>query len=154
MQGVKEDASRPIAPRERCRERGSLGGMSYTIKNLASVDDSAPRFGYAEVGEAHFAGRALEAERTGIAYHVLRPNRRQAFAHRHDDAEEIAVVIAGEGRVKLDDEVCEIQALDAIRLAPNVTRQFEAGPEGMSYVVIGPHHDRDGELIFEGFWDG
>jgi uncharacterized cupin superfamily protein len=127
--------------------------MSYTIKNLASVDDSAPKFGYAEVGEAHFAGRALEAERTGIAYHVLRPSRRQAFAHRHDDAEEIAVVIAGEGRVKLDDEICELQALDAIRLAPNVTRQFEAGPEGMSYVVIGPHYERDGELIFEGFWD-
>ena len=65
--------------------------MSYTIKNLASVDDSAPRFGYAEIGEAHFAGRALEAEDTGVAYHVLRPNRRQGFAHRHDEAEEIAV---------------------------------------------------------------
>ena len=127
--------------------------MSYTIKNLASVDDAAPRFGYAEVGEAHFASGALQAERTGVAYHVLRPNRRQAFGHKHDEAEEVAVIISGGGRVKLDDEVCEIQALDAIRLAPNVTRQFEAGPEGMSYVVIGPHHERDGELIFEGFWD-
>jgi quercetin dioxygenase-like cupin family protein len=127
--------------------------MSYTIKNLASVDDSAPKFGFAEIGEAHFAGRALEAERTGVAYHVLRPNRRQAFAHRHDEAEEIAVVISGGGRVKLGDEVQEIRALDAIRVAPHVTRQFEAGPEGMSYVVIGPHHESDGELIHEGFWD-
>jgi uncharacterized cupin superfamily protein len=127
--------------------------MSYTIKNLASVDDSAPKFGYAEVGEAHFAGRALEAEATGVAYHVLRPNRRQAFAHRHDDAEEVAVIISGGGRVKLDDEVCDIRALDAIRCAPSVTRQFEAGPEGMSYVVIGPHHERDVEMIHEGFWD-
>jgi mannose-6-phosphate isomerase-like protein (cupin superfamily) len=134
------------------RQAGTLAGMSYTIKNLASVDDSAPKFGFAEVGEAHFAGRALESEGIGLAYHVLRPNRRQAFAHRHDDAEEIAVVISGEGRVKLDDEVCDIQALDAIRLAPNVTRQFEAGPEGMSYVVFGPHRERDGELIYEGFW--
>ena len=127
--------------------------MSYTIKNLASVDDSAPRFGFAEVGEAHFAGRALKAEHTGAAYHVLRPNKRQGFAHRHDDAEEIAVVIAGGGRVKLDDEIHELRALDAIRCAPQVTRQFEAGPEGMSYVVIGPHYERDGELIHEGFWD-
>ena len=127
--------------------------MTYTIKNLASVDDSAPRFGYAEVGEAHFARQALEAQDTGVAYHVLRPNRRQGFAHRHDDAEEIAVVISGGGRVKLDDDVCEIRALDAIRCAPNVTRQFEAGPEGLSYVVIGPHRERDGELIHEGFWD-
>jgi uncharacterized cupin superfamily protein len=127
--------------------------MSYTIKNLASVDDSAVRFGFSEIGEAHFAGRALDAEQTGVAYHVLRPNRRQAFAHRHDAAEEVAVVISGGGQVKLDDEVCEIRALDAIRCAPQVTRQFEAGPEGMSYVVIGPHHERDGELIHEGFWD-
>jgi mannose-6-phosphate isomerase-like protein (cupin superfamily) len=127
--------------------------MTYTIKNLASVDDSAPRFGFAEVGEAHFASRALEAQDTGIAYHVLRSNRRQGFAHKHDEAEEIAVVISGGGRVKLDDEVHELRALDAIRCAPNVTRQFEAGPEGMSYVVIGPHHERDGELIHEGFWE-
>lgn len=126
--------------------------MSYTIKNLASVDDSAPSFGYAEIGEAHFARGALEAERTGVVYHVLRPNRRQAFAHRHDEAEEIAVVISGGGRVKLDDEVHELRALDAVRLSPEVTRQFEAGPEGMSYVVFGPHHERDGELIHDGFW--
>lgn len=127
--------------------------MSYTIKNLASVDDSAPSFGFAEIGEAHFAGAALQADGIGLAYHVLRPNRRQAFAHRHDDAEEIAVVISGEGRVKLDDEVHELEALDAVRLAPEVTRQFEAGPKGMSYVVFGPHRERDGELIFEGFWE-
>ncbi|HEX5147055.1 MAG TPA: cupin domain-containing protein [Conexibacter sp.] len=127
--------------------------MTYTIKNLADVDDAAVRGGFAEMGEAHFAGGALDAEDTGVAYHVLRPNRRQAFAHRHDQAEEINVVISGSGRVKLDDEVHDVHALDAIRVAPSVTRQFEAGPEGMSYVVFGPHHARDGELIREGFWE-
>jgi mannose-6-phosphate isomerase-like protein (cupin superfamily) len=127
--------------------------MSYTIKNLADVDDAAAKGGFGEMGEAHFARGALDAERTGVAYHVLRPNRRQAFAHRHDAAEEINVVISGGGRVKLDDEVHELRALDAVRVAPSVTRQFEAGPEGMSYVVFGPHHDRDGELVHEGFWE-
>jgi len=127
--------------------------MSYTIKNLADVDDAAAKGGFGEMGEAHFARGALDAERTGIVYHVLRPNRRQAFAHRHREAEEVAVVIAGGGRVKLDDEVNELRALDAVRIAPSVTRQFEAGPEGMSYVVFGPHHERDGELVHEGFWD-
>jgi uncharacterized cupin superfamily protein len=125
--------------------------MSYTIKNLADVEDMAVKHGFSEFGEAHFARGALEAEQTGIAYHVLRPNVRQAFGHRHDEAEEINVVIAGGGRVKLDDEVHEIRALDAIRVAPQVTRQFEAGPEGMSYVVIGPHRERDGEIL-PGWW--
>lgn len=127
--------------------------MTYTIKNLADVDDAAARGGFGEMGEAHFARGPLDAEGTGLAYHVLRPNRRQAFAHRHHDAEEIAVVISGGGRVKLDDEVHELRALDAVRVAPQVTRQFEAGPEGLSYVVFGPHHDRDGELIHDGFWE-
>lgn len=125
--------------------------MSYTIKNLADVDDAAVKGGFSEVGEAHFARGALEAQDTGVAYHVLRPGKRQAFGHRHDDAEEINVVIAGGGRVKLDDEVHEIRALDAIRVAPHVTRQFEAGPEGMSYVVFGPHHEKDGEIL-PGWW--
>jgi mannose-6-phosphate isomerase-like protein (cupin superfamily) len=126
--------------------------MSYTIKNLADVDDAAAKGGFGEIGEAHFARGALDAEDTGLAYHVLRPNKRQGFAHRHHDAEEVNVVISGGGRVKLDDEVHDIRALDAIRVAPNVTRQFEAGPEGMTYVVFGPHHEQDGELIHEGFW--
>ena len=55
--------------------------------------------------------------------------------------------------MKLDDEVHELRALDAVRVAPHVTRQFEAGPEGISYLVFGPHHDGDGELIHEGFWE-
>ena len=125
--------------------------MSYTIKNLADVDDAAVKGGFSEVGEAHFARGALGAQATGLAYHVLKPGKRQAFGHRHDDAEEINVVIAGGGRVKLDDEVHELRALDAIRVAPHVKRQFEAGPEGMSYVVFGPHHEKDGEIV-PGWW--
>lgn len=125
--------------------------MTYTIKNLADVDDMAAKNGFSEMGEAHFARGALDAEATGLAYHVLRPNKRQGFGHRHDDAEEINVVVAGGGRVKLDNEIHEIRALDAIRIAPNVTRQFEAGPEGMSYVVFGPHHEKDGEIV-PGWW--
>lgn len=126
--------------------------MNYTIKNLADVEDMAAKHGLSEIGEAHFARGALDAADTGLAYHVLRPNKRQGFGHRHENAEEINVVISGGGRVKLDDDICEIRALDAIRVAPNVTRQFEAGPEGMTYVVFGPHHEQDGELIHEGFW--
>jgi mannose-6-phosphate isomerase-like protein (cupin superfamily) len=125
--------------------------MSYTIKNLSTVEDSAAKFGFSEIGEAHFARGALDAERTGLAYHVLKPGKRQAFGHRHDDAEEINVVISGGGRVKLDDEIVELRALDAIRVAPHVTRQFEAGPEGMTYVVFGPHHEGDVEML-NGWW--
>ncbi len=125
--------------------------MSYTVKNLRETTDSAPKFGLGELGEAHFPREELGAETVGLAYQVLKPGKRQAFGHRHEEAEEVYVVLSGGGRVRLDDEIVEIGALDAIRVEPRVTRAFEAGPEGMAWMVFGPHHEKDGELDRE-FW--
>ena len=89
--------------------------MSYTIKNLREVEDVAPKFGFDAVQEARFCFRDLDAKDTGMAYHRVKPGQR-GLAHRHDNAEEIYVVLAGSGRVKLDDEIAEIGPLDAIRV--------------------------------------
>ena len=126
--------------------------MSYTIKNLNDVEDKAPSFGFADKQEARFAHGDLQAEATGLSLLRVKPGQRQAFAHRHDDAEEIYVVISGTGRVKLDDSVEEIKPLDAIRVAPKVARQFEADDEGLDLLAVGPRHDGDGELIQEGIF--
>jgi mannose-6-phosphate isomerase-like protein (cupin superfamily) len=124
---------------------------SFTHKNLTEVHDSAPDFGLDEVQEARFATGDLGAEHTGVGHLRVKPGRRQAFAHRHDEAEEVYVVLGGSGRMKLDDEVVELQPLDAVRVAPGVTRQFEGGPEGIELIVFGPRHERDGE-VFPGWW--
>jgi mannose-6-phosphate isomerase-like protein (cupin superfamily) len=125
--------------------------MSYTIKNLSETVDSAVKFGLSDTGEAHFPREELDAKSTGLAYQVLKPGKRQAFGHRHDKAEEVYVVLSGGGRVRLDDEIVDIGRLDAIRVAPRVTRAFEAGADGLEWVAFGPHHDKDGELDHE-FW--
>ena len=127
--------------------------MAYTIKNLRETEDQAPGFGLGEIQEAHFPAKELDAEAIGVGYHVIRPGKRQGFAHRHEQAEEIYVVLAGTGKVKLDGETVDIAALDAIRVAPKVTRAFEAGPDGMEVLVFGPRHEGDGEIVREGFWD-
>jgi mannose-6-phosphate isomerase-like protein (cupin superfamily) len=127
--------------------------MDYSIKNLKQVEDSAAKHGYSEMGEARFANSALDAENTGLAYHVLLPNKRQAFAHRHDKAEEIYVVLSGGGRIKLDDDVVELETMDAVRLAPSVVRALEAGPDGLELLAFGPRHEADGEIMpIDGFW--
>jgi mannose-6-phosphate isomerase-like protein (cupin superfamily) len=123
----------------------------YAIKNLREVEDMAVKHGFSETQEARFPRSDLGAESTGLAYHVVRPGKRQAFAHRHDEAEEVSVVLSGSGRVKLDDEVVEIGPMDAIRIAPRVTRAFEAGPNGLELLVFGPHHAGDSEMV-QGFW--
>jgi mannose-6-phosphate isomerase-like protein (cupin superfamily) len=48
---------------------------------------------------------ALDTEDTGFSYHRVKAGQRQPFAHKHERAEEVYVVLAGSGRVKLDDEI-------------------------------------------------
>jgi mannose-6-phosphate isomerase-like protein (cupin superfamily) len=125
--------------------------VSYTIKNLREVEDLAVKHGLSEMGESRFPRGDLDADDTGVAYLILKPGMRQAFAHRHKAAEEINVVLSGGGRVKIGDEIVEIGPLDAIRIAPGVTRAFEAGPEGLEYLVFGTHHESDAEMV-QDFW--
>ncbi len=74
------------------------------------MDDQAPKFGFEEVQEARFTYRDLEAKTMGMAFHRVKPGKRQGFAHRHNEAEEIYVVLSGSGRIKLDDQVRDDQA--------------------------------------------
>jgi mannose-6-phosphate isomerase-like protein (cupin superfamily) len=124
---------------------------SHTRIRLTDVKDSAPEFGMEETHEARFAQRDLEAEQTGLSHFRLKPGKRQPFGHRHDEAEEVYIVLSGNGRIKLDDEIIQVQPLDAIRVAPHVTRAVEAGRGGIEYIAVGPHYDGDGELI-QGWW--
>ena len=127
--------------------------MSYTIKNLNEVEDSAAKHGYSELQEARFPREDLAAERTGLAYIVLRPGKKQPFAHRHDEAEEIYVVLSGSARVKVGDEIVELGALDAIRLPGTTPRGMEGGPEGAEILAFGaPNTDnQDAEMLMD-FW--
>jgi mannose-6-phosphate isomerase-like protein (cupin superfamily) len=123
----------------------------YTHKKLEDVKDSAPEFGIDEGMEARFAKKDLDAEQTGVSHHRLAAGKRQPFGHKHEDAEEVYVVITGSGRVKLDDDIVEIETLDAIRVSPGVTRAFEAGSDGLEVLAVGPRRDGDGEVI-PGWW--
>lgn len=125
--------------------------LPFTHKKLTDVKDSAPEFGIGEVQEARFAKGDLDAEDTGVSHIRLKPGKRSPFGHKHEEAEEVYVILAGAGRMKLDDEIIEIEALDAIRVAPEVTRAFEAGDEGLEVLAVGARHDGDGEVI-QAWW--
>ena len=126
--------------------------MSHAKTNLRDVQDMAAQHGLAESQEARFPARDLGAEQTGVNYLIVKPGRREAFAHRHGTAEEVYVVIAGSGRVKLDDELVELAPLDALRVSPGVTRGFEAGSDGLEVLVFGPHVEGDAEVVAD-FWE-
>ncbi|HSI80262.1 MAG TPA: cupin domain-containing protein [Solirubrobacterales bacterium] len=126
----------------------------YTKVNLTEVEDSAVKFGYGHIGEARFANDDLATEQTGISYHRLRPDARQAFGHRHDEAEEVYLVVSGAGQVKLDEEIVDVAALDAIRISPGVVHAVKAGPEGLDLLAVGPRRPDDrGELLLDWWAD-
>jgi uncharacterized cupin superfamily protein len=119
----------------------------HTRLNLDDVEDAAPANGFGDRWEARGARTALGAEQTGVTHFRLRPGKRSPFTHRHTGAEEIYVILRGAGKVKLGDEVSEVRPLDAIRVAPAVARAFEAGPDGLEFLAVGPHHPGDGEPV-------
>jgi len=120
---------------------------SHTRLNLDDVEDAAPANGFGHRWEARVARTDLGAEQTGVTLFRLRPGRRSPFTHRHARAEEVYVILAGAGKVKLGNTVLEVGPLDAVRVAPEIARAFEAGPEGLEFLAIGPHHPGDGEPV-------
>ena len=123
----------------------------YTRKNLMEIDnlaaDRAPGM------EARFGRSQIDSEHLGVSYFRYPANFRSPFGHRHREQEEAYVVVEGSGRMRLDDDVIDLEQWDVIRVAPTVARAFEGGPDGLVLVAIG--NDRpeggDGEMV-EDFW--
>jgi mannose-6-phosphate isomerase-like protein (cupin superfamily) len=128
---------------------------SYTIKNLKDVEDQAPKFGLSPDLEARFARGELEGETTGLSYQRVAPNFRIPFGHKHEDQEEVYVVVSGGGRMKLDDEIVDLRQWDAVRVSSDTMRDFEAGPDGAELLAFGSPRDgkpNDAEMA-QGWWD-
>ena len=124
----------------------------FTKKNLHEVEDAAVKHGFSETQMARFAGEDLGCETIGLALEGVKPGQRQAFGHRHEEDEEVYVILEGSGTMRLGEETIEVAKMDAVRVAPGVMRAFEAGPDGLQLLAFGTHHEGDGE-IDPGFWD-
>lgn len=102
----------------------------YPLRNLKEVENAASKFG-------------------------LAPGFRIPFGHHHKEQEEIYVLVEGSGRMKLDDEIVELRRWDAIRVAKETTRNFEAGPEGATLIAFGAPGTGPGDAEMEpGWWSG
>jgi len=117
----------------------------FTVVNLHEVDDSvgdrAPGI------EGRFARKHLESRDLGISLWRYAPNLSSSVGHSHKQQEEVYVVVAGSGRILLDDETRELSEWDAIRLAPEVVRAFEAGPDGLEILAIGGPRPEEGDGV-------
>ena len=129
---------------------------NYTLVNLKTdVEDMAPKFGFAPNLESRFARRNLQLENSGLSYYRVAPDYRIPFGHHHSEQEEVYVILSGSARMKLDDEVVELGQWDALRVPPQVTRGFEAGPDGAEILAFGApsNENADAEMVQDWWTD-
>lgn len=127
--------------------------MAFTHKNLkGDLADVGSNFdGHPDL-EFRLATKELGLERSGLGYQRIPPNYRFPYGHVHERQEEIYLVLGGSGRMKLDEEIVDLEQWDAVRVSPGTWRGYEAGPEGLEILVIGtpnlgenPRGDVEGE---------
>jgi len=99
---------------------------------------------YSVVDAASFEGRRkpIAAE---LGARAIRLNRfdsqpeQEGFAHdeRESGQEEIYVPVAGSGFIRIGEEQVPLEPGRFVLVSADETRQVVAGPEGLSYVVVG-----------------
>jgi mannose-6-phosphate isomerase-like protein (cupin superfamily) len=123
----------------------------FSVKNLKDIEDSAGKRGGGV--EGRFARKHLDSEHLGVSYFRYAPNFRTSYGHRHREQEEAYVVVSGSGRIRLDDEIIDVRQWDVVRVAPDVVRGFEGGPEGLEIIAIGADRPEGGDgVLVEKFW--
>jgi mannose-6-phosphate isomerase-like protein (cupin superfamily) len=107
--------------------------------NMLEVEDAAAGV---EGIEARFGRKHLKSRDLGVSFCRYAPNLRPTTAHSHNEQEEAYVVVAGSGRILLDDETQEVQLWDVIRVAPEVVR---AVASQLSHQALSNQHNNHRE---------
>ncbi|MGO9489151.1 MAG: hypothetical protein ACLQBB_09025 [Solirubrobacteraceae bacterium] len=117
----------------------------FTTVNLFDIEDAV---GERAPGiEGRFGRKHLDSRDLGVSLFRYAPNLRSPMAHSHREQEEAYVIVSGSGRALLDDEVIDLRQWDVLRVAPEVVRSFEAGPEGLDIVAVGGPKPEDGDGV-------
>ncbi len=118
---------------------------SFATVNLLDLEDSVG--GRAPGIEGRFARRHLGSRDLGVSLFRYAPSIRSPVAHSHREQEEAYVVVAGSGSILLGDEIHPLRLWDVVRVAPEVVRAFEAGPDGLDILAVGGPRPADGDGV-------
>ena len=106
--------------------------MAFTLRNIkGDLEDIGAVFDGPPDLEFRAATKALDLEQSGLTYQRSRPAIAFRTAHTKTQ-EEVYVVVRGGGRMKLDDQIVELEEWDAVRVPPGTWRGYEAGRRASS----------------------
>ncbi len=126
----------------------------YKKVNLKQVKDMAPDFGIDSSMQSRFAGGDLELENVGLTHFTLAPGFRVPFGHKHVEHEEVYVVVSGSARIKIEDDVVDLEQWDAVHVPGSAMRNLEGGPDGAEVIAFGERAGRENSTLQPGWWNG
>lgn len=125
----------------------------YTVQRLTEVENQGVHFGLDESDMVVRMARVpLNCEHCGITYERFGPGFRTPLGHKHNQQEEIYVLVSGSVQMKLDEELVDLEPWTAVRVAPETMRATEAGPDGAELLVIGAPNTGPGDADIVPDW--
>lgn len=126
----------------------------YSIVNADEVEDA-----YADgdvPGEFRALTKALGAEQVAVTLIRVPPHSdfEQGTGHRHEEQEEIYLVTRGTLTMRFDDEVREVTAGSAVRVAPQTLRSHRnLGDEPVELWAVSRKIEGSDSEKVEDFWE-
>ena len=125
----------------------------YTIASTSDAPDLLGDY----PGEMRSLTSALGSQQVALTYRRMPQHTggKGSYGHRHRTQEELYLVVSGRLQFKLDDEVVQLGAGSAVRVAPEVVRSiWNDEAEDAELVICSTRIDNveeDAELV-EDFW--
>ena len=125
----------------------------FTMINIMDdVNDSMAEHAPGKI-EGRFTRGPIGTSDFGVSRFTYAANVRSPSGHHHREQEEAYLVIAGSGRILLNDEPHALRQWDVVRVSPSVVRAFEAGPDGLDLVAVGGPKPEGGDgVLAESTW--
>jgi len=125
----------------------------WTAKPLAEMNDVLGDY----PGEMRMMTYETDAEQVALTYRRMpaQTGGKGSYGHAHKTQEELYLVLSGTLQFKLDDEIVEVPAQTAVRIAPEVVRSvWNEGPDDVEIVIASVKVDdpRADAIMVQDFW--
>jgi mannose-6-phosphate isomerase-like protein (cupin superfamily) len=126
----------------------------YKIRSLDEIPDVLGDY----PGEMRMSAASdLGTEQVGFTWRRMPPltGGKGSYGHRHKTQEEVYFVVSGELQFKLDDDVIDVPAGTAVRVAPGTVRSvWNERPEDAELLIVSTRiaDGREDVDLVENFW--